>query len=104
MPIHFGVMVAWQHITFVLVIDDFGAKSTGLQHAHYLMELLQQDYVLVINWNGTFFCGITLTWDYTKQMVNLSMPAYIAKALTKFRHPPPSHPQHLLKMLENYSE
>ena len=59
------------------------------------MESLQQDYDLAVDWNGKLFCGITLTWDYTKQTVDLSMPAYIAKVLTKFQHPTPSHPQHL---------
>ena len=61
----------------------------------YLVESLQQDYELAINWNGTLFCGITLTWNYTNQTVNLSMPAYIAETLTKFQYSPPVHPQHL---------
>ena len=56
---------------------------------------LQQDYDLAIDQSGTLFCGITLTWDYTKWTVILSMPVYIAKALTKFQHSPPFHPQHL---------
>ena len=89
----------WWHacwlISSVLIVDNFGIKYTGLQHAQYLVESLQQNYVLALNWSGTLFCGITLTWDYTKQTVHLLMPVYIAKALAEFQHPPPSHPQHL---------
>ena len=85
---------AWQPITFILIVDDFGIKYTALQHTQYLMESPQQDYNLDIDWSGILFCGITLTWDYTKQTVNLSMPAYIAKALTKLQDLPPSHPEH----------
>ena len=60
------------------------------------MESLQQDYDLAIDWSGTLFYVITLTWDYTNLTVNLSRPAYIAKAHTKFQHSPPSHQQHSL--------
>ena len=67
----------------------------GLQQVQYLLESLQQDYNLAIAWSGALFCGITLTWYYTKQTVNLSMPAYIANAITKFQHPLPVQTQHL---------
>jgi len=42
------------------------------------------------------YCGITLKWNYTKHHVDLAMPAYFMKQLTKYSHGPPLKPQHCL--------
>jgi hypothetical protein len=81
-------------IQFSLVVDDFGIKYIGKENALHLINCLKQEYPLTIDWEGSIFCGIHLKWDYTKRTVDLSMPNYVAKALKRFNHPPPSSPQH----------
>ena len=71
-------------IQFSLVVDDFGVKYVGNEHAKYLMSALKEDYTIV---------GITLDWDYDEKKVHLSMPGYIAAALLRFKHPTPSKRQ-----------
>jgi hypothetical protein len=84
----------WRPITFSLVVDDFGIKTVGLSHARHLKNTLEKYYEVTVDWNGKLFCGIKLDWDYKNRTVNLSMPDYIPKALTRFQHKPPSKPQH----------
>lgn len=81
-------------IAFCLVVDDFGVKYVGKEHALYLLQTLQDaDYVVTTDWEGKQFCGISLNWDYINRTVDLSMPGYIAKALQRFEHPLPSSPE-----------
>jgi hypothetical protein len=35
-----------------------------------------------------------LDWDYKQRTVDISMPGYIQKALTRFEHPAPNRSQH----------
>jgi hypothetical protein len=88
----------WQHkirpITFTLIVDDFGVKYVGKQHAEHLKNALEETYTVSTDWTGGLYCGITLTWDYRKRTVKLSMPGYIEQALHKFQHPEPTQPQH----------
>ena len=84
----------WRPITFSLVVDDFGIKTVGLSHAKHLKNALEKHYEVTTDWKGNLFCGIKLTWDYKNRTVDLSMPDYIPKALTRFQHKPPSKPQH----------
>ena len=37
---------------------------------------------------------MSLNWDYKGQMVDLSMPGYINKVITKYQHTIPQRPQH----------
>jgi hypothetical protein len=88
----------WQHvwcdITFCLMVDDFGIKTTSKEHTIHLQVTLEKHYTVAINWTGSLFCGININWDYTNKTVDLNMPKYIPKALTKFQHNTPSRPQH----------
>jgi len=82
-------------ISFCLVVDDFGVKYVGKEHANHLIQTLTDaDYKLTTDWTGSKFCGITLKWDYINGTVDLSMPQYIEKALQCFTHPPPTKPEH----------
>ena len=80
----------WKHnlqsIQFTLVVDDFGVKYVGKEHANHLKKVLEEHYKLTCNWTGTRYIGITLDWDYTKHHVHLSMPGYVSKALKQFQH------------------
>jgi hypothetical protein len=86
----------WKHdsrpVTFCLVVDDFGVKYVGKQHADHLLNAIRTKYQLTCDWTGSLYCGVTLKWDYDKGTVDLSMPGYIARALHKFQHPTPNRP------------
>jgi len=84
----------WWPICFTLVIDDFGIKYAGREHALYLKTALESYYPISTNWTGNQYIGITLDWDYTNHKVHLSMYGYIAKALKQFQHKFPHDPQH----------
>jgi hypothetical protein len=54
----------WKHITrpiaLTLVVDDFGVKYAGKQHADHLISALKQDYKISEDWTGSLYCGIKL--------------------------------------------
>jgi hypothetical protein len=54
----------WQHnthpIQFTLVVDDFGVKYVGKEHARHLKKVLEMHYKLTCDWTGTRYIGITL--------------------------------------------
>jgi hypothetical protein len=74
----------WQPILFSLVVDDFGIKYVGKQHADHLIQAIGQHYKYSTNWKGKLYCGITIKWNYAQCMVDLSMPGYIPAALHKY--------------------
>ena len=84
----------WRPIQFTLVVDDFGVKYVGHEHAIHLKNTLEQHYKVTNDWTGKRYIGITLDWDYTRRQVHLSMPGYVAKALKQFQHDKPAKKQH----------
>jgi hypothetical protein len=88
----------WTHdtrpISFSLVVDDFGVKYVGREHAEHLMASIKKKYNISSNWNGTAYCGLTLDWDYKNRTVDLSMPGHIKAALHRYQHPAPARPEH----------
>ena len=84
----------WRSIIFCLVVDDFGIKVTHKSDMIHLNEALEEHYTVAVNWEGTLFCGVKLTWDYINHQVDTHTPGYIPKALTKYQHPHPTTPQH----------
>ena len=88
----------WKHITrpieFSLVVDDFGVKYVGKEHADHLLNVLHKYYSTTIDWTGSLYCGITLQWNYRKRYVDISMPGYIDKVRQRFDHKTPPKPQH----------
>jgi hypothetical protein len=88
----------WTHdtrpISFSLVVDDFGVKYVGREHAEHLMACIQKNYNISSDWNGRAYCGLTLDWDYKNRTVDLSMPGYIKASLHKYQHPAPARPEH----------
>eukprot|EP00957_Ditylum_brightwellii_P072361 5499518-Ditylum_brightwellii.AAC.1 len=87
----------WKHdcrpISFSLVVDDFGKKYVGEEHAHHLLQTLRHWYELAEDWLGGRYCGITIKWDYENGHVDLSMSGYIRNVLMKFQHAIPSNNQ-----------
>ena len=84
----------WRPIIFSLVVDDFGVKCQGIQHARHLKTSLEKHYDVSVDWEGKLFCGITLDWNYKMGYVDLSVPGYVQRKLTKYQHAKPTRPQH----------
>jgi hypothetical protein len=88
----------WYHetrpISFTLVVDDFGVKYVGKEHADHLIESIKKTYTLTEDWSGDLYCGISLKWDYDARTVDISMPNYIKKKLQEYNHVLPKKPQH----------
>lgn len=88
----------WKHtyrpIQFSLVVDDFGVDYENFENAQHLHNALKQYYECNTDWEGKLYCGVTLDWDYNNRTCDMSMPNYVANALTKFQHPVPHRPQH----------
>jgi hypothetical protein len=88
----------WRHkhrpVLFSLVVDNFGVKYVGKEHAQHLIDTLSSFYELTVDWDATKYCGITLEWDYVNHTVDLSMPNYVADALHHFQCPTPKHRIH----------
>jgi hypothetical protein len=47
----------WTHdtqpISFSLVVDDFGVKYAGQEHAEHLLTCIKKNYNISSDWNGT---------------------------------------------------
>jgi hypothetical protein len=88
----------WTHntrpISLLLVVDDFGVKYVGREHADHLMTCIKKNYNISSNWKGSAYYGLTLDWDYKNRTVDLSMPGYIKAALHKYQHAAPARPEH----------
>ena len=84
----------WRPIQFTLVVDDFGVKYVGKEHAMHLKRALEENYKVTTDWTGRRYIGITMDWDYTNRKVHLSMPGYVKKALKQFQHLMPTKQQH----------
>eukprot|EP00804_Cyclotella_cryptica_P004967 CCRYP_014094-RA/>CCRYP_014094-RA protein AED:0.12 eAED:0.01 QI:0/0/0/1/1/1/2/0/1245 len=87
----------WRHVThpisFTLVVDDFGVKYEGQEHAQHLIDTLKKYYKLAEDWKGDLYCGITLNWDYENRTLDISLPGYIKNVLQRFEHKTPAKPQ-----------
>ena len=68
----------WKHnvrpINFILVVDDFGIKYLGKEHALHLKSTLETKYKLTTEWEGKLYIRVALEWDYEKVTVQISMP------------------------------
>ncbi len=79
----------WHPIIFSLVIDDFGVKYVGEEHAQHLLKTIQKYYQCSVKQEGEQYCGLTIKWDYPNKKVHILMPKYIENGLKRFQHPPP---------------
>jgi hypothetical protein len=63
-----------QPILFSLVVDNFGVKYAGKQHADHLFHALEEHYEAATNWDGKLYCGLTLDWNYKTRTVDTPTP------------------------------
>ena len=82
-----------RHISFTLVVDDFGIQYTQVEDVHYLLNTLRKFYTITVDWTGQCYCGFHLQWYYVRRTVDIAMPSYVMNALTKFQHPIPKRKQ-----------
>ena len=87
----------WKHTSrktiFSLCVDDFGIKTYNKVDTDHLLNVLRTRYKITTDWSSHNYCGLTLKWDYKNQHVDVSIPNYIPKLLTKLKHPAPKHKQ-----------
>ena len=76
----------WRPICVFLVVDDFGVKYVGQEHADHLIAALKDTYEIEVDMKGNKYVGISLDWDYVKGEVQLFMPGYVSEALSRFKH------------------
>ena len=78
-------------VTFAFIVDDFGVKCVGKEHALYLRDALKQTHEITEDWDGKLFSGTHLNWDYNSnpQKADLDMEGCVPKALEKLNHPKP---------------
>ena len=88
----------WKHrtrpIKFCLCVDDFGVSYQSEADIQHLIAALSEKYNLTVDKNGSNYCGLSLKWDYVRRHVDISMPGYISKLLTRLNHPRPPKPVH----------
>ena len=65
----------WEHHTrpvwFNLVVDDFGIKYIGKEHADHLLPVLRDEYTVKVDWTGNQYFGINLSWNYIVGYVDI---------------------------------
>ena len=84
---------AWIPIRFTLVVDDFGVKYVGKEHADHLVRVLKEQYEIRKYLGGKKYIGLTFYWDYRKRQVHVSMPGYVNMELIRFKHRTPKRRQ-----------
>ena len=57
----------WRPKSFTLVVDDFGVKYVGNEHADHLVNVVKEHYEVKEDWDGKRYIGLTFDWDYTGQ-------------------------------------
>ena len=82
------------HTKSALCDDDFGIKCFNDEDKRHLIETLEKYYTISIDEEGNNYCGLTMNWNYKEGWVDVSVPDYITKTLSKFQHKQPSHPQY----------
>jgi hypothetical protein len=72
-------------IAFSLVVDDFGIKYHNKIDAEHLLATLRELYTITEDWaTEQKYVGITIKHDVTNNIMTLSMPGYVDKALIRF--------------------
>jgi hypothetical protein len=93
-----AILGLWTHqsrpISLTLVVNNFGIKYVGQEHAMHLISILKEHYEISEDWKAPKFIGLTLKWDYPGQKVHVSMPRYIDDALDHFKHERPKRKQY----------
>ena len=52
----------------------------------HLLDALKAKYIILTDWEGKLYCGLTLDWNYKQRTVTISIPNYVSRALHKSQH------------------
>ena len=91
----------WRPIMFSLVVDDFGVKYVGKEHANNLIKKKKKYHPLSVDWTGSLYCGIMFKRNHKNRWVDLSIPVYVEACPQEFQHPKPRKSQHAPHWWEN---
>jgi hypothetical protein len=83
----------WRPVAFSLVVDDFGVKYVGTEHAQHLLQTINQHYDTSHEWEDERYIGLTIDWDYIQRLCHISMPGYCENARQRFKHELPKKRQ-----------
>jgi hypothetical protein len=68
----------WKHSThpilFTLVVNNFGIKYVGKEHADHLIKCIKTKNQLTKDCEGDLYRGIKSNWDYNARTLDISMP------------------------------
>ena len=70
----------------------------GKETAQFLVNALQEHYMISVDWKDKKYVGLMLDWDYDRREGHLLMPlmpGYVEKALKRFGHTKPKKRQDL---------
>ena len=71
------------------MVDDFGVKYFGKEHALHLKQAIEENYGVTTDWAGAQYIVMTIEWDYSNKCVHILIAGYVAKALKKIQHTKP---------------
>ena len=63
------------------------------EDAQHLINAIQKDYNITVDWEAHKYIGLTVEWDYLNRKVHLHMSGYLNKALLRFKHEMPKTKQ-----------
>ena len=75
-------------VAFTLVVDDFGIKYTKDEDADHLLAALRELYIMTEERAAKLkYVGITIEHDRVNNVIYLTMPGYVQKAIIRFGKP-----------------
>ena len=93
-----GTVEMQQHKTrptkFCVCVDDFGIKYSSREDRDHLCNSIGKTFQYTTDYEGNNYCGLHINWDYKLGYVDISMPDYVNKTLTKLHYPHPTIPEH----------
>ena len=74
------VTVLWKHdwrpVQFTLVVNDFGVKYVGKEHALHLKQVIKENYGVTTDWAGAQYIVITIEWDSNHASIVLAQACF----------------------------
>ena len=79
----------WHPIKLSLVVDNFGVKYVGREHAEHLQAAFREHYDITSDWDGKKYIGFDLDWYLTKRGVHVSIEGYVDQERKDLGHKMP---------------
>ena len=91
------------NISFTLVVDNFATKHVNKTDIHHLITIMQEKYMVKVNFNAKQCISIHLNWNHDKHKLICSMKGYVQQALRELKHVPSAFHQAALSCV-NYKQ